>query len=78
MKCCTASVDLRGAQLVLQLQVWFQLSCETDVQCSNKVLLKNSLMELAVIDGRGSGHLGPAVGLKTLSIHVCVCPHFRM
>ncbi len=30
------------------------------------------------IDGRGSGHLGPAVGLKTLSIHVCVCPHFGM
>ncbi len=29
-------------------------------------------------DGRGSGHLGPAVGLKTLSIHVCVCPHFGM
>ncbi len=31
-----------------------------------------------LVDGRGSGHLGPAVGLKTLSIHVCVCPHFRM
>ncbi len=30
------------------------------------------------VDGRGSGHLGPAVGLKTLSIHVCVCPHFGM
>ncbi len=29
-----------------------------------------------IIDGRGSGYLGPAVGLKTLSIHVCVCPHF--
>ncbi len=31
-----------------------------------------------LVDGRGSGHLGPAVGLKTLSIHVCVCPHFGM
>ncbi len=30
------------------------------------------------IDGRVAGHLGPAVGLKTLSIHVCVCPHFGM
>ncbi len=30
------------------------------------------------VDGHGSGHLGPAVGLKTLSIHVCVCPHFGM
>ncbi len=27
---------------------------------------------------RVAGHLGPAVGLKTLSIHVCVCPHFGM
>ncbi len=26
-----------------------------------------------IFDGRGSVHLGPAVGLKTLSIHVCVC-----
>ncbi len=25
-----------------------------------------------------AGHLGPAVGLKTLSIHVCICPHFGM
>ncbi len=31
-----------------------------------------------LIDGRGSGHLGPTVGLKTLSIHVCICPHFGM
>ncbi len=30
------------------------------------------------VDGRGSGHLGPAVGLKTLSIHECICPHFGM
>ncbi len=30
------------------------------------------------IDGRVAGHLGAAVGLKTLSIHVCVCPHFGM
>ncbi len=33
---------------------------------------------LGVVDGRVAGHLGPAVGLKTLSIHVCVCPHFGM
>ncbi len=31
-----------------------------------------------LIDGRVAGHLGDAVGLKTLSIHVCVCPHFGM
>ncbi len=31
-----------------------------------------------LVDGRVAGHLGPAVGLKTLSIHVCVCPHFGM
>ncbi len=30
------------------------------------------------VDGRVAGHLGAAVGLKTLSIHVCVCPHFGM
>ncbi len=29
-------------------------------------------------DGRVAGHLGAAVGLKTLSIHVCICPHFGM
>ena len=31
-----------------------------------------------LVDGRVAGHLGDAVGLKTLSIHVCVCPHFGM
>ncbi len=31
-----------------------------------------------IIDGRVAGHLGAADGLKTLSIHVCVCPHFGM
>ncbi len=31
-----------------------------------------------VFDGRVAGHLGAADGLKTLSIHVCVCPHFGM
>ncbi len=31
-----------------------------------------------LIDGRAAGHLGAADGLKTLSIHVCVCPHFGM
>ncbi len=30
------------------------------------------------IDGRVAGHIGAAVSLKTLSIHVCICPHFRM
>ncbi len=33
---------------------------------------------LNFVDGRVAGHLGAAVGLKTLSIHVCVCPHFGM
>ncbi len=32
----------------------------------------------AVVDGHVAGHLGPTVGLKTLSIHVCICPHFGM
>ncbi len=31
-----------------------------------------------LVDGRVAGHLGDAVGLKTLSIHVCICPHFGM
>ena len=31
-----------------------------------------------VVDGRVAGHLGAADGLKTLSIHACVCPHFGM
>ncbi len=31
-----------------------------------------------LIDGSVAGHLGTADGLKTLSIHVCVCPHFGM
>ncbi len=31
-----------------------------------------------LVDGRVAGHLGAAVGLKTLSIHVCICPHFGM
>ena len=30
------------------------------------------------VDGRVAGHLGDAVGLKMLRIHVCVCPHFGM
>ncbi len=32
----------------------------------------------ALVDGRVAGHLGTAVGLKTLSIHVCIYPHFGM
>ena len=43
---------------------------------STKMVSQTDTGEL--FDGRGSGHLGPAVGLKTLSIHVCVCPHFGM
>ena len=31
---------------------------------------------LNLVDGRIAGHLGAAVSLKTLSIHVCICPHF--
>ncbi len=31
-----------------------------------------------LVDGLVAGHLGAAVGLKTLSIHVCICPHFGM
>ncbi len=31
-----------------------------------------------IVDGRVAGHLGAAVSLKTLGIHVCVCPHFGM
>ena len=31
-----------------------------------------------LVDCRVAGHLGDAVGLKTLSIHVCICPHFGM
>ncbi len=33
---------------------------------------------ICLVDGRVAGHLGAADGLKTLSIHVCVCPHFGM
>ncbi len=38
--------------------------------------MRNEYVKL--IDGRVAGHLGAAVGLKTLSIHVCICPHFGM
>ncbi len=31
-----------------------------------------------LIDGRVASHLGDAVSLKTLSIHVCICPYFGM
>ncbi len=30
------------------------------------------------VDGRVAGHLGAADGLKTSSIHVCICPYFGM
>ena len=36
------------------------------------------LLIMLVFDGRVAGHLGAADGLKTLSIHMCVCPHFGM
>ncbi len=36
------------------------------------------VQERRFIDGRVAGHLGAADGLKTSSIHVCVCPHFGM
>ncbi len=39
---------------------------------TGKVTVEDSV----VVDGRVAGHLGAAVGLKTLSIHVCICPHF--
>ncbi len=35
-------------------------------------------MSLSVVDDRVPGHLGDAVGLKTLSIHVCIYPQFGM
>ncbi len=34
--------------------------------------------ERVLVDGRVAGHLSAADGLKTSSIHVCVCPHFGM
>ncbi len=45
------------------------------------LLLSQTSFQLAgglhiIIDGRVAGHLGAADGLKTLSIHMCVCPHF--
>ncbi len=35
-------------------------------------------LDSKLVDGRVAGHLGAAVGLKTLSIYVCICPHFGM
>ncbi len=46
--------------------------------CVARALVQHRCVAYFLFDGRGSGHLGPAVGLKTLSIHVCVCPHFGM
>ncbi len=40
--------------------------------------LNVSLAIAGVIDGRVAGHLGAVDGLKTSSIHVCVCPLFGM
>ncbi len=37
-----------------------------------------SLSTPNVFDGRVADHLGDAVSLKTLSIHVCICPNFGM
>ncbi len=37
-----------------------------------------STLTADIFDGRVAGHLGAADGLKTSSIHVCVCPHFGM
>ncbi len=53
-----------------------QLRCRTKRECWFG--LRHDTQRLQVIDGRVAGHLGPAVGLKTLSIHVCICPHFGM
>ncbi len=52
-----------------------------EVRTSKKILLSFGsvvVIFVMIFDGRVAGHLGAAVGLKTLSIHVCVCPHFGM
>ncbi len=62
---------------------WFLVLCKDVVSvghhanCNDCDVLLVTYM-YGIVDGRGSGHLGPAVGLKTLSIHVCICPHFGM
>ncbi len=58
------------------------LVCRSKVQEGMRAIFVKVLMEyhteLPFVDGRVAGHLGDAVGSKTLSIHVCVCPHFGM
>ncbi len=66
---CSGAVHLFPGQLpVYSTLPWSKLSFHCVPQKINK----------ALIDGRVAGHLGAAVGKKTLSIHVCVCPHFGM
>ncbi len=49
---------------------------KTEVSLALRCLTPNP--DLTLVDGRIAGHLGAADGLKTLSIHMCVCPHFGM
>ncbi len=44
-----------------------------DLRFSQEVNCEENL-----VDGRVAGHLGASDGLKTLSLHVCVCLHFVM
>ncbi len=47
--------------------------------CQRVITLLCSLQrKVQIVDGRAAGHLGAADGLKTSSIHVCVCPHWNV
>ena len=59
-----------------------EVTQDVSVQCvvinSRPASLKAQWGRSFIFDGRVAGHQGDTVGLKTLSIHVCVCPHFGM
>ncbi len=64
--------------MVLELGARPDFGATRQSQVCVRSLEQERPLEIWLFDGRVAGHLGPTVGLKTLSIHVCVCPHFGM
>ncbi len=75
----TESVLTTGQEVSNFQKVLFRLQIESvQTDFTGRDRYQKSFLPMSLVDGRVAGHLGPAVGLKTLSIHVCVCPHFGM
>ncbi len=64
---------LQKGQIAVKDEYWKPVFPTVPMKCCAAQILTTE-----VIDGRVAGHLGAADGLKTLSIHVCICPHFGM